>query len=92
MNLNQYNVNDRLLNYTQVNELYGNEFNLSPRSMFTTPGDFRYVFLDLEREKNIELGLAWPYPDIGPGECIMTDDLKTRYDLEVGDVSSLSFR
>ena len=59
--------------------------------MFRTAGDFRYVFLDLERERNIALGLAWPYPEIGPGECILTDDLKTLYGLEVGDVSSLSF-
>ena len=34
MNINTYNVNNKVLNYTQVKEVYGDEFNLAPRSMF----------------------------------------------------------
>ena len=33
MNINDYTVNNKVLNYTQVKEVYGDEFNLAPRSM-----------------------------------------------------------
>ena len=38
MNINTYHVNNKVLNYTQVKEVYGDEFNLAPRSMFLQNG------------------------------------------------------
>ena len=38
MNINDYTVNNKVLNYTQVKEVYGDEYNLAPRSMFYQSG------------------------------------------------------
>ena len=31
-------------------------------------------FIDLEREKEIEVGTSWPYPDLKLGECVLSVD------------------
>jgi hypothetical protein len=29
--------------------------------------------IQTEREKNIELGVNYPFPALGPGECLVSD-------------------
>ena len=34
----------------------------------------KVYFIDLEQEKAINVGVDWPYPDLGPDECVLTQD------------------
>ena len=73
-----YCVQDRFLNYTQVKTLYGEKFNLAPR--FHECGvhlsgaeyvEMGITFWDTQREKDIKLGISYPFEPLGPGECIV---------------------
>ena len=66
------------MNYTKVIELYGEEkFNLAPRfhECDTILEDYPNLFLmmnmwDTDREKQIDLGLDYPYEPLEKCECI----------------------
>ena len=75
--MNWHNDQARGFNYTQIKELYGDEFNVSPRMHISAwlSDTFRNVyFIDLDQEKAINLGVDWPYPDLGADECVLTSD------------------
>ena len=70
-------------NYTQITKLYDDTYNLSPRwhmwqktdEESTSPTDAIMLpatrsfinFIDLEREKNLQIGTDWQYPDLKLG-------------------------
>lgn len=108
--MNRYWVNSYFFNFTQVESLYGDEFNLAPRwhtelsdatdqiSARTTAtvlpvgnGEDQafYYFLDLPKESAINVGTDWPYPDLAPGECLLTEDWKNDYGIEVGETVAM---
>ena len=70
--MNQWGYDDFVFNVTQIKELYGDTYNLSPRwnrflSVYTANGTNSagyYYFIDIEREKEIAIGTSWPYPDL----------------------------
>ena len=33
-------------------------------------------FIDTKQEESIDLGVAWPYDELDPNECIVSTDLK----------------
>ena len=43
-------------------------------SAFLTDIDQKVYFIELEQEKAINLGVDWPYPDLGADECVLTSD------------------
>ena len=82
--MNHYDYPLGAFNYTQITELYGYTYNLSPRwHMWQTTYDYSTPssdgatmlpsgrswinFIDLEREKELEIGTDWPYPDLKLG-------------------------
>ena len=74
--MNSYNDEARGFNYTQIKALYGDEFNLSPRAhIYSFYHEYAVYFIDLEQEKKINVGVDWPYPDVKPGECVLTQDM-----------------
>ena len=91
--MNHWGYDDFIFNYTQVTELYGDTYNLSPRwnrflsvSMQDgTDAAGYYYFIDLEREKEIAIGTSWPYPDLETGECVLTSDWKESIGVAEGD-------
>ena len=69
--MNNYDYARNLMNYTQIEHLYGTEeYNLSPRfgssiSIPSSDTNVGHVFwIDLEREAEISVGVSWPYPDL----------------------------
>ena len=88
--MNSFNSRTNTLNYTQIIELYGQRFNLSPRShyhdfvrddwhlltdAYLLPKTNSIYFIDLEREAEIKVGSqSWKYPQIAADECLITDD------------------
>ena len=86
------------MNYTQIEELYGTEYNLSPRihapylvgSDVTALNEFSGAyFIDIDREAAINIGVDWPYPDLTGNECVITSDLQDEFDFAVGDTVQL---
>ena len=76
--MNFYIDQARGFNYTQIKALYGDEFNLAPRAHLWSDineNDYAIYFIDLEQEKKINVGVDWPYPDMKPGECVLTQDM-----------------
>ena len=41
-------------------------------------------FIDTEQEKEIAVGVGWPYEKMGPGECIIGSEFKSQ-GVNVGD-------
>ena len=71
-------------NYTLITQLYGSEYNLSPRwhadcrigkDVVTTNVLGGQYFIDFEREAEIGIGVDWPFPDLKDDECIITSDI-----------------
>ena len=76
--MNSYIDQARGFNYTQIKALYGDEFNLSPREhLWSDYEDYDIYFIDLEQEKKINVGVDWSYPDMKPGECVLTQDMES---------------
>ena len=76
--MNVYIDQARGFNYTQIKALYGDEFNLSPREhLWSEYEDYDIYFIDLEQEKKINVGVDWSYPDMKPGECVLTQDMES---------------
>ena len=73
--MNEENWSLSYLNYTRVEELYGDEFNLAPRFHYIFDEDYfphRYFFLDLAREYEIGVGISYNWPtELNPDECIV---------------------
>ena len=72
-------------NYTLIQELYGSEYNLSPRwhgdciigRDIASHGIYGYqYFIDIDKEAEIGIGVDWPYLDLQDDECIVTNDIK----------------
>ena len=53
---------------------------------YTLPGTNSLYFVDLEREKEINIGVNWEWDDLGPDECIVSHDYKKKYHVHKGDV------
>ena len=95
-----YESKGSYLNYTEINQLYGDVDNYAPRKLFynsrlytNPPVDYETITLTLlmtEREKEIELGTAWPFPPLQKGECIIAKWLSENLLLDVGDKSKLN--
>lgn len=46
----------------------------------------RTTVINTELEKNIDLGVAWPYTALQEGECLIASSLRSEWDgVEVGD-------
>ena len=44
------------------------------------------TYIDMDREKEIGIGVDWPYNDLASDECLITADiLEQKPDLAVGD-------
>lgn len=99
--LNSYSQMRDFLNYTRVRELYGDEYNLSPRFHFcdvhVTGSDADQtnegcvMMMDLEREKEIGLAVNFPVEALEPGQVVLPEFWRTEYGYAVGDAISLSF-
>ena len=90
-------------NYTQVVSLYGNKYNIAPRThrcnqnisnsenaevQFVDVGCI--VLIDTEREKEIGLGKDYPFGKLGPGECVLHSIWQEKYGLEIGSKITIS--
>ena len=88
------------MNYTKVEELYGNEYQIAPRFgtwCHTWNNDNTYTdakrlygagyvhWIDLEREAEIGVGTSWPYNDLASDECVLDEIWRKNNDIEVGD-------
>ena len=76
------------MNYTQVETMYGDTYNLAPRfhalgngyeetwqeqTSAQLLGTYGCIyFIDLAQEEKIGVGIDWPYPDLAAGECVVT--------------------
>ena len=91
--MNHWGYDDNVFNYTQVKELYGDTYNLSPRwnqwvgivAADGSEANGHYYFIDIEREKEIAIGTSWPYPDLETGECILSSDWTDSIGVVEGD-------
>jgi hypothetical protein len=87
------------VNYTQVVDLYGNKYGLSPRktncysdlqyladngTYVNYPTSLCLVAINTKREKEIGLGTAWPYEPLPECACIISTALAKDYSLTVG--------
>ena len=43
------------------------------------------MYMDTQQEKNIKLGVDYPYDPLGPLECIVSEKYKTQQGFSVGD-------
>ena len=80
-----------MINYTQITELYGDQYNLSPRMQFSSVtanktdhsalDGFKgsIMFMDTERENQIKLGKDWPYSTLNEGECLASSTFGSTY-------------
>ena len=89
--INSWGPTLNYLNYTQVRAITNDEYNLSPRNAFsgTRDGGFEYTvqFLDTNREKDINLGVNYPFDQMSAGECIVNGDAReVDKSLKTGDV------
>ena len=73
-------------NFTRIEELYGDKYNLSPRhqyqsvyanktinetnSTMLTGFEGTLIFMDTDRENRIKLGKDWPFKTLNEGECL----------------------
>lgn len=96
-NINKWEATYWYLNYTQITGevLKDDDYNLSPRNVFanTMDGDFEYTvqFIDTNREKEIDLGVKYPFNALNAGECIVNSGARTTDPtLKIGDVMQLN--
>lgn len=52
-------------------------------TQLVTNGTMCMKFIDTEQEKEIDLGVSWPYEKLEPGECIISADFDD--EVKVGD-------
>lgn len=86
-----YYDNGWYLNYTQVQTVTNDEYNLSPRLQFCTAynldtGVYKslcVMLMDTDRETEIGLGSDYPYEPLAAGECLIPSIFAT--DFSVGD-------
>jgi hypothetical protein len=43
------------------------------------------MLIETEREKEIEIGVTYPYPPLGPGECLIPFANKETLEVEIDD-------
>ena len=48
------------------------------------------MLIETEREKQIEIGVTYPYPPLGPGECYIPNANKEQLEVEIGDEITLN--
>ena len=96
-----YSAEGYMLNYTRVQELYGDKYNLAPRyhsavyaypewqqytETLMIPEGYNHIyFYDKELEKDINVGTSWPYNSLQPDECILSSDYKDVSSIRKGD-------
>ena len=85
------------LNYTHIQEMYGDELNVSPRMGYSggqtyLPNHAHHgitnpllVFMDTDQEKKINLAPDWPYGPIDEGGCIVSKQIATELEKHTGD-------
>jgi hypothetical protein len=56
----------------------------APRGSFKVQNQC-VMLIDTEREKEIEIGVTYPYPPLGPGECLIPEAKKEFLEVEIGD-------
>ena len=86
-NLNLSSQTRDFLNYTQVEALFGKTYNLSPRfhmcgaEVTGTNSEFNACLMafDFAREKEIDLGLNFPFSGLKSGECLISTKKKEMY-------------
>ena len=39
----------------------------------------------MEREKEINAGPSWPFPDLSAGECVIDQTFQSKYNLTIGE-------
>ena len=50
------------------------------------------MFMDTQREKDIELGPQWPFDPINEGECISNSAFATKYEIEADETIFFNVR
>ena len=81
--------------------MYDGRYNVAPRMYRThtelskptdslTNGTSTFMLIDTEREKEIALGVDWPFAQLGPGECVLSLAFKDQLDLKEGDQLDIS--
>ena len=48
-------------------------------------------FIDTEREKEISIGVGYPFDPLGPGECLVPSDYEEDEGIKVNDTVTLNF-
>ena len=95
--MNSFSDMSRMLNYTHVEELYKDEFNLAPRwhTCHIQARNYQLkepclMVWDTKREEEIELAPGYPYDPLGYGECLVPENYKEQSKLKVGDTIDFS--
>ena len=82
------------LNFTQIENLYGDQFRLAPRQeMGKVPTDkpvyddfhSKIIAIDTEREKQNGVGKEWPFEPLKPYECVISEAFAKYEGIKVGD-------
>ena len=48
-------------------------------------------FSDTQMEKDIQVGVGWPYEALGKNECILSSSIEEEYGVQEGDTVQLKF-
>ena len=48
-------------------------------------------FSDTQMEKDIQVGVGWPYEPLGKNECILPSSIEDEYGVQEGDTVQLKF-
>ena len=49
------------------------------------------MFMDTEREKQINIGPNWPYGPLAEGECIASDKFEASYNVKIGETINFHY-
>ena len=81
--------------------MYGDQYNLAPRKEFISRiynsmhsegySNGKVLLIDTERDKEIYLGTAYPFPKLGLGECLINEDLAASKDFVLNQNISVLF-
>ena len=50
------------------------------------------VYIDTEREKQLNIGPDWPYGPLAEDECIASDKFENSYQVKIGDTINFHYK